>query len=180
MHPRSAWSPERPALGTLMLRQHSSAPSPFRPLDWVTARRTLHQIGLSRMSCLASILWLRALDLLNSGAVTQDPRSRARSGAFGNDPAIGNDDLPGTGRSNLVVMSRDQERGATIAVDFAQQVHDLCRRCAVEVSGWLVGEDECGIIHEGARDRNALFLPARKLRCPVIDPVGQSNAIQQP
>src|SRR6056297_1001509 len=136
-----------------------TAVSPFRPFDWVTTRRTLHQIGLSRMSSLESILWQRALDLLSFGADTQDPRSRARSGAVGNDPAIANDDLPGTGSSNLFVMSRDQECGATIAVDFAQQVDDLCRRCAVEVSGRLVGEDECGIIHEGARDRYALFLP---------------------
>ena len=43
-------------------------------------------------------------------------------------------------------------------VQAAEKREDLAARGRVEIPGGLIGEEECGIAHDGAGDRGALAL----------------------
>ena len=50
-------------------------------------------------------------------------------------------------------------------------------RARVEVAGGLVGEHDLGLRDERARDRDALLLAARQLRRSVLEPVAQTDGV---
>src|SRR5262245_53786520 len=77
----------------------------------------------------------------------------------------------------LAVVGGD-EHGRAPRVDLAEQVHDLERQIGIEVAGRLVGEDDDGIVHERARDRDALLLAARELERKRVHPVLQPHPLE--
>src|SRR5437016_10033757 len=88
------------------------------------------------------------------------------------------DDPGGVGRN--VVLVRDHDDRLAPAVQGAEHLHQLGAGGRVEVSGGLVGEEDGGLVHEGAGDRDALALPARQLVGPVVHPVAQPDAGERP
>ena len=48
-------------------------------------------------------------------------------------------------------------------------------RLAIEVAGRLVATRIGGVVHDGARDRDALLLPARELARVVVHPVFEAD-----
>ena len=66
----------------------------------------------------------------------------------------------------------DEDDGAALMGEFAEEVEDELAGVGVEVSGGLVGEDNLGVVDEGACDGDALLLAAGELVGPVLDAVG--------
>jgi hypothetical protein len=62
-------------------------------------------------------------------------------------------------RSDLRVV-RDHDDGAPIPVQVLKDPHDLISGLCVEISGWLVRENDRGVIYERSCDCNTLALPA--------------------
>ena len=93
------------------------------------------------------------------------------------DAAVGQlDDAGGVLVGQLgVVRDHDDE---AVAGHVAQQVHDLHARLGVEGAGGLVGQQDLGVVDEGARDGDALHLAARHLRGLLVDVFGEAHASQ--
>src|SRR6266851_5653348 len=64
-------------------------------------------------------------------------------------------------------------------VETANYVHDLGGVLRVQVPGRLVGKQDRGIVHEGARDSDALLLSAGKLVRIVLLAAMQSHHFEQ-
>src|SRR6478735_8363591 len=62
-----------------------------------------------------------------------------------------------------VVLVRDQDDGVALGVQVAEHRHDLLPGGGVEVAGGFVGQDDRGLAHQRARDRDALALAAGQL-----------------
>src|SRR5579859_2567393 len=60
-------------------------------------------------------------------------------------------------------MSHENKRLAELAIEAAQQFHDIVSGLAIEVAGWLVGPYDGGFVGQCSRDGYALALAARKL-----------------
>src|SRR5690606_35625209 len=58
-----------------------------------------------------------------------------------------------------VVMARDEDRDADL-IEEPEQLHDLDRQRRVEVAGRLVGDQHRWLVHDRARDADALLLAA--------------------
>ena len=57
--------------------------------------------------------------------------------------------------------------------------HDLVAHLRVEVARGLVGEQQAGPADDGARDRDALLLPARELRREVVHARAEPDALER-
>ena len=66
-------------------------------------------------------------------------------------------------RRDRAVMGHQHERRAVRGVQVEQQLDDARAGRRVEVAGRLVGEQDGGLGHESAGDRDALLLAAREL-----------------
>ena len=95
----------------------------------------------------------------------------------GDDAAVGQ--LDDAGRVLVgqlgVVRHHDDE---AVAGHVSQQVHDLHARLRVEGAGGLVGQQDLGVVDEGARDGDALHLATRHLRGLLVDVVLQADALE--
>ena len=58
---------------------------------------------------------------------------------------------------------RHHDDGASLAVQFAQQAQDDLFVDRVQIAGGLVGQNDLGIVDQGARDADPLLLPAGKV-----------------
>jgi len=54
----------------------------------------------------------------------------------------------------------DEDDGIAARVELVEESHDLVASLGVKVTGGFVGEDDRGLIHQGAGNRNALTLAA--------------------
>jgi hypothetical protein len=61
----------------------------------------------------------------------------------------------------------------------ASRVQHFLARVGVQIAGWLIGQDDAGIVSQRTRDGDALLLPARKLGGPVRHTILQSHALQE-
>ena len=92
------------------------------------------------------------IDVLSSLRIADDDAP-----LHGNHPlAHGIDDLP--------VVGHHQNRGAAL-VDLLQQSHDLPGILGIQVAGWLVGQQDGGLVHQGPGQRHPLLLAAGELLC---------------
>jgi hypothetical protein len=73
----------------------------------------------------------------------------------------------------------DHEDGVAFVVEFAEEANDFFLVGFVEVAGGLVGEDELGVIDEGAGDGDTLLLAAGKLSGEMLDAVGEADASER-
>src|SRR5205814_3212795 len=75
----------------------------------------------------------------------------------------------------------DQEHGHLILMDnVLQKLKRALRIFCIEISGRFVGQDDSGIIGQGARDSNALLFTAREMATRALKFVRQSNRLEQP
>ena len=66
-------------------------------------------------------------------------------------------------RASVDVVRDQHQRRAVLAIQREQQIADRRAGALVEIAGRLVGEQELGLVHERARERDALLLAAGKL-----------------
>ena len=71
------------------------------------------------------------------------------------------------------------DRDAELAVDALQKRKRGGRRFRVEGRGSFVGEKHLRVVRKGARDADALLLPARELRGILVGVVGQAHEFDQ-
>ena len=77
-----------------------------------------------------------------------------------------------------VGVVRDHEDRVARAVQLAEKFHDDGFVGFVEIAGGLVGEDQLGLIDQGAGDRDALLLAAGELRGEMREAVAEADATQ--
>src|SRR5664280_1629376 len=73
---------------------------------------------------------------------------------------------------------RHDDNGGALVMQFQQQLHDLFPGMAVQVAGGFVGDDHDRIGDQGARNRHALLLAARKLLGLVVHAVSQPDLLE--
>ena len=95
----------------------------------------------------------------------------------GDDAAVGQLDDAGRVLVGQLGVVRDHDNEA-VAGHVAQQVHDLHARLGVEGAGGFVGQQDLGVVDEGARDGDALHLSARHLRGLLVDVVLQADTLK--
>ena len=90
------------------------------------------------------------------------------------EPVAHADDAVADGADLGVV--RDEHDGLTaLLVEAAQERQHVGRHRRVEVSGRLVGKDQGRLVHQAARDRDALLLAAGELHRPMVRALGQAD-----
>jgi len=72
----------------------------------------------------------------------------------------------------------DHDHGIARLMDALKDAHDLQGGAGVEVAGGLVGEDDGGVVDQGAGNGHALPLPPRQLVGAVVAPVGELHHLQ--
>jgi len=77
------------------------------------------------------------------------------------------------------VVRHHHDRFAVIAVERLQQVENLIAGFSIEIAGGFVAKQQRRIGDDGARDADALLLPAGKLSGIVLRPLGQPNDLQR-
>ena len=60
-------------------------------------------------------------------------------------------------------------------VELLEERQDVVRALAIEIAGGLVGDDDLRVVHDGARDRDALLLPAGELPRVVAHAVFEAD-----
>lgn len=89
--------------------------------------------------------------------------------------AIRDDQSPVAGLGEFAVVGDDDEGGSD-AVGKAEEVaHDLGSIAGVEIAGRLVGEDDLGLVGEGARDGNPLLLSPTELGRQVVEALAETD-----
>lgn len=76
---------------------------------------------------------------------------------------------------HMAVMGYDNDGGALIAVQLSQQSHDLIARLRIQTPCGLVGQDERGLVGQGARHCHSLALAAAELAWHVVKTIRQPH-----
>ena len=76
-------------------------------------------------------------------------------------------------------MADQQERGAGLAADFADELKRVAGVAAVEVARRLVGEDELRVVGQRPGHGHALLLAGRELPREMSELVAQPHALEQ-
>src|SRR5688572_8031387 len=79
--------------------------------------------------------------------------------------------------NHLQIVRRHHNRRAA-GVDVLQQLEHTACCSLVEISRWLVGKNEIGLVHECTGNRNALLLTARKMSRKLIGLGCQTDLVQ--
>ena len=82
------------------------------------------------------------------------------------------------GKVGQLLVVGDHDDGVAPAVQSREDGDDLLAGLGIEVAGRLVGQDQRGLVHQGAGDGHPLPLPARKLVRPVRHAVGELHRLQ--
>ena len=75
-------------------------------------------------------------------------------------------------------VGHHDHRDALLAIELADDLHDLVRGARIEVAGRLVGQQHGGLVDQRAGQRDALLLAAGELAGRVALAVGQADARQ--
>src|SRR5205809_7253594 len=78
----------------------------------------------------------------------------------------------------LCVVGDEQNRLA-VAVQVTKELHHLLAAPGVERAGRLVGEEERGVVDQGARDGDALLLTTAQSRRVAIGDISNAEALHQ-
>ena len=62
-------------------------------------------------------------------------------------------------KSDIVFVSH-QDDGVPFVVQPLEQGHNFNTGCGIEIAGWFIGQQNRGVIHQRAGNRNALALTA--------------------
>src|SRR5262245_61049486 len=118
--------------------------------------------------------------LSSRGGGLGDPRRRGRPRlrrAVAHDPVV--DREPATGAGGELGVVRDQDDGDPPNLEPVDEGEDVGARGGVEVAGGLVGEEQAGALHEGARERDALLLAAGELARSVREARGETDGLER-
>jgi hypothetical protein len=80
-------------------------------------------------------------------------------------------------RERQIVRS-DEGGELVLAMEPSDQIENRFRRVPVQITGWLIGQQQLGAGDERAGQRNSLLLSARKLSGAVMSALFQSNLAQ--
>lgn len=72
-------------------------------------------------------------------------------------------DLSGAFAGEIFVMGDDNQGDPLFFIEAEKKFFDLVASLGVEIAGGLVGEDDLGIVDNGAGDTDALFLATGKI-----------------
>jgi hypothetical protein len=72
----------------------------------------------------------------------------------------------------------DHDDGVAFGMEITQQGHDPLLVVLVEIAGRLVGEDDLGLIDQGAGNTDALLLAARELSGQMVKPMAKADPIE--
>jgi hypothetical protein len=64
------------------------------------------------------------------------------------------------------------------AVNLDEKICDLRGGMTVEVSGWLIAEEQLWTANHRTRDRDTLLFAARQFGGPMIEPVREADVIE--
>src|SRR5688572_20795451 len=78
----------------------------------------------------------------------------------------------------LHIVRDEDERRAALAVHLEEKIDHVLAGGGIEVPGGLVGEEELGFGHEGARDGHTLLLAAGELARIVSEAFAQAHALE--
>jgi hypothetical protein len=120
-----------------------------------------------------------AIFVASTGRAASDCAPRAKPGTaaplarrgllalVGHDLAVGEADRAVCVLGDIRIV-RDQEHGPPIGIQLLQKREHFLAGAAVERAGGLVGENDLRLVHQRARDRNALLLSAGEFGRPVL------------
>ncbi len=80
---------------------------------------------------------------------------------------------------HFFIVGDDDESDALFLVQLLQQGHHLRAGRAVQIAGWFIGQDERGVVNEGAGDSHPLLFATRKFGGDVLQPMAQPYRFQQ-
>ncbi len=80
---------------------------------------------------------------------------------------------------NLVLVRDDDQRHAALLLNAPQNLHDVSRVRAVEVAGRLVGQQDRGIVGQGARNGHALPLSGGELVGIMAHAILEAHLLKQ-
>lgn len=78
-----------------------------------------------------------------------------------------------------VVVRDDDDTGAALVGDLCKEFHDLPAKPAVERGSGFIGEDEAGLIGQGAGDGNALLFAAGESFGEILSARADAEVIEQ-
>ena len=78
-----------------------------------------------------------------------------------------------------VALVRDQNDGVAALIQIFEQRHDFFAGFGIEVAGRFVGQNDRRIVHQRARDRDALTLTAGQFVRLVMNAIAQANIVQR-
>src|SRR5258708_2872607 len=113
----------------------------------------------------------------SGGGSRSDPTSCARAAHPFNDTTLKEMDRP-VGMLRVPRMVRAHADRRATPMQLAKQLHHRLAVRRVEVSRWLVGEQNQGISGDRARYSDALLLTARELRRIVLHAVAHAHALE--
>ena len=76
-------------------------------------------------------------------------------------------------------MADDHDRRLLVGREAAEEAHRLGSVVGVEVGGWLVGEDQAGVVGDRSGDRDALLLAAGELLYREVGSLAESESLDQ-
>jgi hypothetical protein len=103
-----------------------------------------------------------------------------RGGLFiAGDLTVGQRDFAVSEAGEALVVGDDDEGFSSFGDEGEEQLHDFAAGGGVEVAGGFIGEEQAGVINEGAGDGDALlFSPAQFMR-QVVEAGAEANFFQQ-
>ena len=82
-------------------------------------------------------------------------------------------------RCHLRVVGHHDQRELAAAVDLPEKSQHLLARSRIECAGRFVREKQAWLRGNGTCDRDALLFSTRELRWAMVDPVTETDAIDQ-
>src|SRR4051812_33201072 len=95
------------------------------------------------------------------------------------DTTVAQADHPLRSRSETAIVRHEHDRRARFAIDRLEQLDDASARVTIEITCWLVSEENAWCIDERAGDGDALLLAAGELRRKVVKAVAEPDAAKE-
>lgn len=76
-------------------------------------------------------------------------------------------------------MGDDDERGASLLAQFGHQLIEYAAVLVVEVTAWLVGQYQLGVVHQGSGNGDPLLFAAGELRGEMVESFREAETLQQ-
>jgi hypothetical protein len=78
-----------------------------------------------------------------------------------------------TSTGKALVMCHQDQRRRVLGIQGKHQIHHLMSRAGIEVSGWFVGQQQCGLGHERPGERHTLLFTSgeltRQMTCAAVE-----------